>query len=517
MEAEALRTDDPERLGEYVLEGRLGHGGQGAVFLGVAEDGRRVAVKLLHAELTADERARARFLRELEVAKRVAGFCTAQVLDADVAGDRPYIVSEYVPGPSLAVRVAEQGPLSGAALERLAIGTATALVSIHQAGIVHRDLKPHNVLIGPDGPRVIDFGVARAISGASTVTSQIIGTPAYMAPEQLKGADAGTAADVFCWAATIAFAATGRPPFGQDNIPAVINRILNAEPDLGDLTGPLVDLVDACLAKDPADRPEAGGLLMRLLGHDDPAAAAPGAAAGDDADPTALLAVASELAADLDDDATRVDRPARRRPTPTPPPPPPEERPEPVTESGPRPTGTFPAVGGGKLPTPHEWAEQNGLGTMSTQDVARAQARSAGRGGVPRPGRPAVLAVAGALLLVVLATVAFALGGGGGQGEGQNVGGPDDVGTEHVDDGPEKRYDPPPDDGPPDPAPSTTVRPEPTKSAPPDPDPEPQPTDPSTGPTDPPSDPPDPSPSSPPPDPGTPPPDPSGTPPETEQ
>ncbi|GAA3946362.1 hypothetical protein GCM10023085_30670 [Actinomadura viridis] len=321
MEVGALRSGDPERLGRYALIGRVGEGGQGTVFLAEDGDGGRVAVKLLHAELTSDDKARARFLRELEVAKRVAPFCTAQVIDADATGDRPYIVSEYVPGPSLNQLVNERGPLGGAALERLAVGTATALAAIHQAEIIHRDFKPHNVLIGSDGPRVIDFGVARAISGSTTLTSKVIGTPSYMAPEQIQGDEVGTAADVFCWAATVAFAATGEPPFGQDTIPAVINRILHHEPELGDLDGALRDLVADCLSKEPGDRPNARQLLMRLLGHEEPAAAVPAtvpaaaeteAETGADADDaTAILAAGSVLAAELSEEQARAAASAR--------------------------------------------------------------------------------------------------------------------------------------------------------------------------------------------------------------
>ncbi|GAA4236024.1 hypothetical protein GCM10022254_44640 [Actinomadura meridiana] len=305
MEVGALRSGDPDRLGSYALTGRVGEGGQGTVYLGEDDTGRQVAIKLLHAELTSDDRARARFLRELEVAKSVAPFCTAQVIDADADGDRPYIVSEYVPGPSLNQQVLDEGPLDGASLDRLAVGTATALAAIHQANVVHRDFKPHNVLIGPDGPRVIDFGVARAISGGTTLTSRVIGTPSYMAPEQISGDEVGTAADVFCWAATLVYAATGEPPFGQDTIPAVINRILHEEPDLGELDGPLRDVVLDCLEKDPAHRPGARQVLMRLLGHDEvsrsgaPAAPRPGSG---DTDETAMLAAGSVRAAEVGDD-----------------------------------------------------------------------------------------------------------------------------------------------------------------------------------------------------------------------
>ncbi|MEU6431680.1 protein kinase [Microbispora sp. NPDC046973] len=274
-----LEPSDPARLGSYRITGRIGEGGQGVVYLGEAESGDLVAVKLFHARLNQDAAARADFAREAELARRVARFCTAQVLESGMDGSRPYIVSEYVEGPSLNQVVAARGPLSGGALERLAIGTATALVALHDAGVVHRDFKPQNVLIGPDGPRVIDFGIARALAASSTMTSRVVGTPAYMAPEQLAAGELGFALDVFAWASTIAFAATGRPPFGADAIPAIINRILNQEPDLDGVEAPLRDLIAACLAKDPGQRPAAREILDRLVRprHDPHAApAAPG-------------------------------------------------------------------------------------------------------------------------------------------------------------------------------------------------------------------------------------------------
>ncbi len=263
-----LQPGDPTRLGDYTVEARLGEGGQGVVYLGRSASGDAVAIKLLRADLEHDETARARFMRELAAVKRVARFCTAQVLEADAEGDRPYIVSEYVPGPSLAQLVSNDSPRSGADLERLAIGTVTALVAIHQAGIVHRDFKPQNVLIGVDGPRVIDFGIAKALDAAATMTNSAIGTPAYMAPEQLSGAEITPAADIFAWASTIVYAATGQAPFGQDTVMAVIHRIINEPPDLGSLEEPLRGIVAACLEKDPAARPNTQALLMRLLGEE---------------------------------------------------------------------------------------------------------------------------------------------------------------------------------------------------------------------------------------------------------
>ncbi|MBE1537789.1 ABC transporter substrate-binding protein [Actinomadura algeriensis] len=264
-EAAPLRTGDPEQLGPYRLTGLLGEGGQGAVYLGEDADGGAVAIKLLHARFSGDPKARSRFAAEVAVAKRVSPFCTAPVLDSDVEGDRPYIVSEFIDGPSLSAVLADEGPRRGTDLDRLAIGTMTALAAIHQAGVVHRDFKPGNVLLAPDGPRVIDFGIARALDATGTMSSVAVGTPAYMAPEQISGNQVGPAADVWSWGSTMAYAANGRPAFGQDSIPAVMNRILNLPPDLGGLQEPLRGLVLACLAKNPALRPASQQVLAHLL------------------------------------------------------------------------------------------------------------------------------------------------------------------------------------------------------------------------------------------------------------
>ncbi len=265
-----LAGGDPQQVGSFEVTGRLGEGGQGIVYLGRGGTGANVAIKLLHAQLIEDEAARSRFVREVEVTKRVARFCTAQVLEAGMADTRPYIASEYVAGPSLHQQLREEGPRQGSALDRLAINTATALAAIHQAGVVHRDFKPGNVLMGPDGPVVIDFGIARALDASGSMTSavsQVIGTPAFMAPEQLADGVIGPPTDMFAWAVTMAYAANGAPAFGHRSIPKVINRILNDEPDLGVLEGRLRDIVAACLTKDPSRRPTARALMDELMGQ----------------------------------------------------------------------------------------------------------------------------------------------------------------------------------------------------------------------------------------------------------
>jgi len=260
-----LLPGDPQWLGGYRLVGRLGEGGQGTVYLGQPPSGQPVAVKLLRAEWTRDPVARARFAREVAAVGKVAPFCTARILDARVDGDQPFVVSEFIDGPSLQAVVARHGPLFGSALDRLAVATATALSAIHQAGVIHRDLKPGNVLLGPDGVRVIDFGIARSEDAAATLTSQLFGTPGYMAPEVVRGEQAGPAADVFAWGATITFAATGNPPFHGPNMAATIYQLTNGEPDLGGLSGHLRGIVAECVARDPAARPTAVDLLMRLM------------------------------------------------------------------------------------------------------------------------------------------------------------------------------------------------------------------------------------------------------------
>ncbi|MEU5878040.1 protein kinase [Spirillospora sp. NPDC047279] len=260
------QADLPTRIGPYRVMERLGEGGMGIVYLGTDEKGQQVAIKVIRREYAADARFRARFESEVSAAQRVRPFCTAPVLDADPKADPPYLVTEYVSGSSLAAAVDRQGALRGADLEALAVGMASALTAIHDAGVVHRDLKPANVLLSPYGPRVIDFGIARADDMTRlTATGGIVGTPAFMAPEQLNGKPATPASDVFAWGATVAYAAKGSTCFGGNSVPAMMHAIMSGEPDLRGLQGTVLDVVKAALAKDPAKRPTAQRLLERLV------------------------------------------------------------------------------------------------------------------------------------------------------------------------------------------------------------------------------------------------------------
>ena len=264
-----LRPGDPVQLGSYQLLRRLGEGGMGSVYLARGKDGTLVAIKLIRQDLSCDPGFRKRFRGEVARAKQVPAFCTAEVLDADPDHDPPYLVVEYVDGPSLAAVVAERGPLSRANLHGLAIGVATSLTAIHGAGVIHRDLKPANVLLALGSPKVIDFGIARALEGTTatdTGAGQVIGTISYMAPERLDPSRGAltAAADVFAWGAVVAFAGTGRPPFGNGTIETAA-RILTQPPDLLGLTESLHGLVQRALAKDPADRPTARELLDHLV------------------------------------------------------------------------------------------------------------------------------------------------------------------------------------------------------------------------------------------------------------
>ncbi|MFG1609664.1 serine/threonine-protein kinase [Actinoplanes sp. NPDC049265] len=264
-----LHPSEATRLGDYELLGRLGRGGMGTVYLGRAPDGRTVAIKVIRAELSDDEMRR-RFRSEVNRLRQVPSFSTAAVLDADVDHDPAYLVVEYVDGPSLASVVRERGPLSPEQLRGVAIGITTALCAIHGAGVIHRDLKPENVLLPVGGVKVIDFGIARTLDATSlhTRTDQMVGTVSYMAPERFASDGSTTvtpAADIFAWGVMVAYAATGRTPFGADSPPATAMRILTQPPNLSGLTQPIRGLVERALAKEPAQRPTARQLLDALL------------------------------------------------------------------------------------------------------------------------------------------------------------------------------------------------------------------------------------------------------------
>ncbi|MEU8038912.1 protein kinase [Streptosporangium sp. NPDC049078] len=252
-------------LGPYRLIGHLGKGGQGTVHLALTPQGQKVAIKVLHEHFTGNQVVRERFLREVEATRRVATFSTARVLDVNINEDQAYVVSEYVEGDSLEQLVRDKGPRDEDGLTRLALATAGALAAIHRAGVVHRDFKPANVLIGADGPRVIDFGIARALDQVTSTSGNIMGTPAYMSPEQLAGRTIGPETDVFSWAATMIFAASGKAAFGEDTIPAILNRVINHHPDLTALPQSLRPLAAACLDKEPGNRPTASDIMLRIV------------------------------------------------------------------------------------------------------------------------------------------------------------------------------------------------------------------------------------------------------------
>ena len=260
-----LRPEDPRQIGPYWLEGRLGSGGMGNVYLGRSPGGRHVAIKVIRAELAADAEFRARFAREVAAMRKVSGIFTAGVVDADVHGPTPWLATSYVAGPSLADEVDAHGPLSPGAVLMLAAGLAEGLVAIHSAGLVHRDLKPSNVLLAEDGPRLIDFGISRAVdSSALTRTGMVMGSPGFMSPEQARGREAGPPSDVFSLGAVLAFAATGREPFGSGSGEVLLDRVVSGEPDTDDLPRRIRPLVERCMISDPRRRPTAAQLLAEL-------------------------------------------------------------------------------------------------------------------------------------------------------------------------------------------------------------------------------------------------------------
>jgi hypothetical protein len=260
-----LRREDPRVVGSFRLHRRLGAGGMGVVYLGSDRRGQRVALKVIRPDLAEDPEFRSRFAREVSAARRIRGGCTARLVAADLEADRPWFATQYVPGPSLHDKVNEEGPLPAAQVASIGAALAEGLVAVHEAGVVHRDLKPSNILLSPKGPRIIDFGIAWA-TGASTLThvGTAVGSPGFLAPEQVRGAAVTPATDVFSLGATLAYAATADSPFGQGSSEVMLYRVVHEEPQLHGVHAALAPLVRACLAKDPEDRPSTLQLSLRL-------------------------------------------------------------------------------------------------------------------------------------------------------------------------------------------------------------------------------------------------------------
>ncbi|MGW6947243.1 serine/threonine-protein kinase [Streptomyces xanthophaeus] len=260
-----LRREDPRVVGSFRLHRRLGAGGMGVVYLGSDRRGQRVALKVIRPDLAEDQEFRSRFAREVSAARRIRGGCTARLVAADLEAERPWFATQYVPGPSLHDKVAEEGPLTAVQIAAIGAALSEGLVAVHEAGVVHRDLKPSNILLSPKGPRIIDFGIAWA-TGASTLThvGTAVGSPGFLAPEQVRGAIVTPATDVFALGATLAYAATADSPFGHGSSEVMLYRVVHEEPHLVGVPDALAPLVRACLAKDPEERPSTLQLSMRL-------------------------------------------------------------------------------------------------------------------------------------------------------------------------------------------------------------------------------------------------------------
>ncbi|MFC5830554.1 serine/threonine-protein kinase [Nonomuraea insulae] len=312
--AAPLRPTDLREIGPYRLLGRLGEGGMGTVFLARAPTGRFVALKVVKAEFANQEGFAARFHAEVDNARRVASFCTAQVLDNGNTGDgRPYMVTEYIAGTPLSDQISKYGALDPGPLHGVALGVAAALAAIHVAGLVHRDLKPANVILSLSGPRVIDFGIARALDRETgfTMSGELLGSPGWWAPEQVRGEVVNPAADIFAWGCLVAYAGNGRHPYGRGDPITLASRVLNTPPELGALPAPLNELARLATSMDASLRPTAQDLLIALVGGSSPAPVAV-------VDPPTL--VANEMLNDWQPPQNVVDEPDITATFSTPPP-----------------------------------------------------------------------------------------------------------------------------------------------------------------------------------------------------
>lgn len=378
-----LGDEDPQFVAGYRLTARLGAGGMGKVYLSYTPGGRPVAIKVIRSDFSEDPEFRRRFQREVRAAERVQGLYTAPVIDSDTEAERPWLATAYVPGPSLAAAVSEHGGLPVETVLYLVAGVAEALQVIHGAGIVHRDLKPSNVLLASDGPRVIDFGIARAADAtALTGSGAAIGTPCFMAPEQAAAGAVTEATDIFALGQVTAYAALGTPAFGEGASHAVLYRIVHAEPVLDGLPEELSELVTRCLDKDPARRPgvaEVIGMCQRASGQTQlrrPEDWLPVAVA---ADVTQRAAAPAPPAAVTPPAEAQPPQPTAQAPgaPPTPPNTPPATPPSPPT-AAPEPPATAPLPGTGGA---------DGTGGTAQQPPGTPPRCTAGRHGpVRRPG-----------------------------------------------------------------------------------------------------------------------------------
>ncbi|MFH8491437.1 serine/threonine-protein kinase [Streptomyces longisporoflavus] len=418
-----LRREDPRVVGSFRLHRRLGAGGMGVVYLGSDRRGQRVALKVIRPDLAEDEEFRSRFAREVSAARRIRGGCTARLVAADLDADRPWFATQYVPGPSLHDKVAAEGPLSAADVAVVGSALAEGLVAVHEAGVVHRDLKPSNILLSPKGPRIIDFGIAWA-TGASTLThvGTAVGSPGFLAPEQVRGAAVTPATDVFALGATLAYAGMADSPFGHGSSEVMLYRVVHEEAQLGGVPDALAPLIRACLAKDPEERPSTLQLSLRLKeiaareaqGLNDPRPPAPRQSQDR---PT------GRMAEEYADQQTQ-----RRQPQGTPPPRPGAARPG-ASRTGSSRTGS--SRGGGSSRTGSSRAgssrpNSSRPGSSSSRSGSRpSQPRNTTRsGGARRPANPRLLRQRLFVFVVVTLLVALAIAAAQGcQGPARGLGG----------------------------------------------------------------------------------------------
>ncbi|MFE2691584.1 serine/threonine-protein kinase [Streptomyces mirabilis] len=389
-----LRREDPRVVGSFRLHRRLGAGGMGVVYLGSDRRGQRVALKVIRPDLAEDQEFRSRFAREVSAARRIRGGCTARLVAADLEADRPWFATQYVPGPSLHDKVAEEGPMSAADVAAVGAALSEGLVAVHEAGVVHRDLKPSNILLSPKGPRIIDFGIAWA-TGASTLThvGTAVGSPGFLAPEQVRGAAVTPATDVFALGATLAYASTNDSPFGHGSSEVMLYRVVHEEPQLHGVPDALAPLVRACLAKDPEERPSTLQLSLRLKEiaareAQGMADVRPPAQRNDPDRPTGRLA------------EQYAEQPTQRRPQGTPPP-----------RTGGTNGGSRPSQSGAR-PAPARGTGRSGSRPAPRSGAGRPAPRTTGTG--RRPANPRLLRQR--LFVFVVVTLLVALGIAAAQG-----------------------------------------------------------------------------------------------------